>query len=88
LLESAIAALKPGGLLAYVTCSPHVAETRGIVASALDRHGDALEPVETATVLHSLAVDRMDLAGDPTQVQLWPHRHNTDAMFIALLTKK
>jgi 16S rRNA (cytosine967-C5)-methyltransferase len=88
LLESAIAALKPGGLLAYVTCSPHVAETRGIVASALDRHRDALEPVETATVLHSLAVDRMDLAGDPTQVQLWPHRHNTDAMFIALLTKK
>lgn len=88
LLDSAIAALKPGGLLAYVTCSPHVAETRGIVADALRRHGDVLEAEQTATVVQGLAVERLDLAGDPSAVQLWPHRHLTDAMFIALLRKR
>ncbi|RDV44857.1 rRNA small subunit methyltransferase B [Leifsonia sp. ku-ls] len=88
LLDSAVAALKPGGLLAYVTCSPHVAETRGIVADALRRHGDVLEAEDTAAVVQQLAVERLDLAGDPAAVQLWPHRHLTDAMFIALLRKR
>jgi 16S rRNA (cytosine967-C5)-methyltransferase len=87
LLDSAIDALKPGGLLAYVTCSPHIAETRAIVANALDRHSDTIEQVDTASVVQSFAIERLDLAGEPTQVQLWPHRHNTDAMFIALLAK-
>ena len=31
-------ALAPGGLLAYVTCSPVVAETTDVVAAALERH--------------------------------------------------
>ncbi|WP_431247575.1 RsmB/NOP family class I SAM-dependent RNA methyltransferase [Leifsonia xyli] len=88
LLDSAVAALKPGGLLAYVTCSPHVAETRGIVADALERHAGTLEQEETATVVQSFAAERLDLAGDASTVQLWPHRHLTDAMFIALLRKR
>ncbi|WP_431277354.1 RsmB/NOP family class I SAM-dependent RNA methyltransferase [Leifsonia poae] len=87
LIDSAIAALKPGGVLAYVTCSPHIAETRAIVANALDRNRDTLEPMDTAGVVQEFVDDRLDLAGEPTHVQLWPHRHNTDAMFIALLTK-
>lgn len=88
LLDSAIAALKPGGLLAYVTCSPHLAETRGVIADARERHGALLEPQATADALQSLAVERLDLAGDGETVQLWPHRHLTDAMFIALLRKR
>lgn len=88
LLDSAVAALKPGGLLAYVTCSPHVAETRGVVADALERHGDLLEQEPTAEVVQAFAAERLDLAGDGTAVQLWPHRHLTDAMFIALLRKR
>ncbi|UAJ77936.1 rRNA small subunit methyltransferase B [Leifsonia sp. ZF2019] len=85
LLDSAVAALAPGGLLAYVTCSPHIAETRSVVAAALERH-PALQKVATAEVVQGLAEERLDLAGDPDVVQLWPHRHLTDAMFIALLT--
>ncbi|WP_345764645.1 RsmB/NOP family class I SAM-dependent RNA methyltransferase [Diaminobutyricibacter sp. McL0608] len=88
LLDSAFAALKPGGVLAYVTCSPHIAETRLSVADAVDRWGNAIEPLDTASVLQEVALERLDLAGDPTQVQLWPHRHQTDAMFIALLAKR
>ncbi|WP_348787915.1 transcription antitermination factor NusB [Leifsonia sp. NPDC080035] len=88
LLDSAVAALKPGGLLAYVTCSPHIAETRAVVAAAIDRHAGVLEAVPTAAVVQGFAEERLDLAGDGEQVQLWPHRHLTDAMFIALLTKR
>jgi 16S rRNA (cytosine967-C5)-methyltransferase len=94
LLLSAFAALKPGGVLAYVTCSPHVAETRGVVSDALRRLGDTAELLDTAQVVQSLAVESLDLpqadtaAGETgTTVQLWPHRHGTDAMFIALIAK-
>ncbi len=87
LLDSAFAALKPGGILAYVTCSPHIAETRLSVADAMVRWGGAVAPLDTTFVVQQLAMDHLDLAGDPNQVQLWPHRHGTDAMFIALLTK-
>jgi len=87
LLDAAIAAAKPGGLIAYVTCSPHIAETRGIVAAALDAHDD-VEAVDTPFVLQELALERLDLAGDGLAAQLWPHRHGTDAMFIALLAKR
>ena len=75
----------PAALLAYVTCSPHSPRRAAIVAAALERHAGALEPLDTAAVLQELAAERLDLAGDPTHVQLWPHRHGTDAMFIALL---
>jgi 16S rRNA (cytosine967-C5)-methyltransferase len=88
LLDSAIAALKPGGLLAYVTCSPHLGETRAVVGGALERHADVLTAESTAEVVQGLAVEELDLAGDGETVQLWPHRHLTDAMFIALLRKR
>ena len=87
LIDSAIAALRPGGVLCYVTCSPHLAETRVQVSDALKRHPAELRELPTQEVLQSIAVHPLDLAGDPAQVQLWPHRHTTDAMFIALLEK-
>jgi 16S rRNA (cytosine967-C5)-methyltransferase len=87
LLDSAVAALKPGGLLAYVTCSPHLAETRVIVQDALERHAGVLTAEPTAELVQAFTAERMDLAGDGGAVQLWPHRHVTDAMFIALLRK-
>jgi 16S rRNA (cytosine967-C5)-methyltransferase len=83
LLDAAVAALRPGGILAYVTCSPHVDETRAIVAAALERH-DALEPLDTPAVLAGIATTDLDLPPGP-HAQLWPHRHGTDAMFIQLL---
>jgi 16S rRNA (cytosine967-C5)-methyltransferase len=92
LFLSAFDALKPGGVLAYVTCSPHVAETRGVVSDALRRLGDAAELLDTAQVVQSVAVENLDLPdstadGPGSTVQLWPHRHGTDAMFIALIAK-
>jgi 16S rRNA (cytosine967-C5)-methyltransferase len=86
LLRSAILALKPGGTLAYVTCSPHLAETRGVVEGALRKYPTVSE-LDARQALSGVSMSELDLAGDTKSVQLWPHRHGTDAMFIALLTK-
>ena len=87
LIDAAVDALRSGGILAYVTCSPHLGETRIAVAEALKRHPGVLEELPTQEILQGAVDTPLDLAGDPAQVQLWPHRHNTDAMFIALLRK-
>ncbi|MET0896527.1 MAG: transcription antitermination factor NusB [Mycobacterium sp.] len=78
LLASAIELTRPGGVVLYSTCSPHLAETVGVVGSIQRKHNVTLldarelfEPVE-------------DLGPGP-YVQLWPHRHGTDAMFAAAL---
>jgi 16S rRNA (cytosine967-C5)-methyltransferase len=86
LLESAIGALKPGGLLAYVTCSPHLGETKVILQTAVRRSGGTVVKLETQDVLAQLTRERLDLP-EAQHAQLWPHRHGTDAMFIQLLRK-
>jgi len=78
LLASAIRLTRPGGVVLYATCSPHLAETTGVIADAVRRH-----PV-TALDTRPL-FDPADDTGDGLSVQLWPHRHGTDAMFAAAL---
>nr|WP_090278773.1 RsmB/NOP family class I SAM-dependent RNA methyltransferase [Mycolicibacterium komanii]CRL74422.1 tRNA/rRNA cytosine-C5-methylase [Mycolicibacterium komanii] len=78
LLASAIRLTRPGGVVLYATCSPHLAETVGVVSDALRRH-----PV-TAVDSRALFAP-VDGLGDGPHVQLWPHRHGTDAMFAAAL---
>jgi 16S rRNA (cytosine967-C5)-methyltransferase len=85
LLEAAIHALAPGGLLAYVTCSPHLGETREVVAGALAEHPE-LDAIDTPAVLSTIATRDLEPTSG-THAQLWPHRHGTDAMFIQLMTK-
>lgn len=80
LLAAAIRVVRPGGVVLYATCSPHLAETVGVVSDALRR-----EPV-TALDTRELFEPAEDL-GDGPFVQLWPHRHGTDAMFAAALRK-
>lgn len=72
LLAAALRLVRPGGVVAYVTCSPHRAETAQVVA------GHAL--LDARPVFAGVE----QLGAGPT-VQLWPHRHGTDAMFCALL---
>jgi 16S rRNA (cytosine967-C5)-methyltransferase len=78
LLASAIASVRPGGVVAYVTCSPHPEETAGVVAEATG-----------VTVLDAPALlPEVPDAASGRFVQLWPHRHGTDAMFLALLRRE
>jgi 16S rRNA (cytosine967-C5)-methyltransferase len=81
LLDRALDAVRPGGLVLYSTCSPVRAETAGVVDHVLSARPDAeLEPLSLPGVT--------DGEGPlPGTVQLWPHRHGTDAMFLALLRR-
>ena len=80
LLTSALESVRPGGLVLYATCSPVLAETRDVVAAILEPGGADLVPIEW---------DVPDSDGPlPGTRQLWPHRHQTDAMFLALLRSR
>jgi 16S rRNA (cytosine967-C5)-methyltransferase len=82
LLDAAVRLLRPGGVLAYVTCSPHLAETAVPVLDVLHRHPDLVQ-LDARPLLPGVP----DL-GDGPAVQLWPHRHGTDAMYLALLRRR
>ncbi|WEK62900.1 MAG: transcription antitermination factor NusB [Candidatus Microbacterium colombiense] len=90
LLSAAVDALAPGGIVAYVTCSPHLAETTGVVQDVI-RSRDDLQVIDARAVVAGVARAPIDLADDgraeSRTVQLWPHRHGTDAMFLALLQR-
>lgn len=81
LLASAISLTRPGGVVIYSTCSPDVRETRGVVDDALAR-GEVEELDASAYACG------MTETGEARSVQMWPHRHGTDAMFFAVLRKK
>ena len=82
LAEHAIEILPSGGIFAYATCSPHIAETSA----------------QCAAFERKLQVERIDVTPFMPKnlengtrngfMQLWPHRHNTDAMFLALYKKR
>lgn len=79
LLAAAIALTRPGGVVLYATCSPHLAETVGVVADALRR-----QPVCALDARPLFAPAQL---GEGPYAQLWPHRHGTDAMFAAALRR-
>lgn len=87
LLKSALAAVKPGGVVAYVTCSPHPAETTAVVSDVL-RKRDDLELLDAGAALDQVSLTGHLEAGHELTAQLWPHVHRTDAMFLALIRKK
>ena len=86
LIESAWEALEPGGILGYVTCSPHLSETTGQIAWAEGKFKGKLELMNANQVLNSLNPS-LKLDESLRTTQLWPHIHGTDAMFLALMRK-
>jgi 16S rRNA (cytosine967-C5)-methyltransferase len=83
LIESAVRALKVGGVLGYATCSPHLAET-SIQVSDLKRKHLTMEQLDVSPYLPTnLENSERDMA-----MSLWTHRSGTDAMYLALFKKK
>ncbi|AUG75922.1 rRNA cytosine-C5-methyltransferase [Kitasatospora sp. MMS16-BH015] len=82
LLRAAVAATRIGGVVGYATCSPHLAETRAVVDDVLRASGGALEWIDARPLLPELPG-----LGEGPDVQLWPHLHGTDAMYLALLRR-
>jgi 16S rRNA (cytosine967-C5)-methyltransferase len=67
-------------VVGYVTCSPHLAETEQQLERVLADQPE-LELLDARPAF--APIDRLP----GRTVQLWPHRHGTDAMFFAGLRR-
>ncbi|MGH3716532.1 MAG: RsmB/NOP family class I SAM-dependent RNA methyltransferase, partial [Micromonosporaceae bacterium] len=86
LLTAALRAVRPAGVVGYVTCSPHLAETAAGVERVRRECGIPTELLSAGEALSAVSRGSLALPDGPT-AQLWPHRHGTDAMFLALLRR-
>ncbi len=82
LAAQAVSIIPTGGVFGYATCSPHTAETRAQCAS-IEKKLD-VEPIDVTPFLPQ----NLKNATSDGHMQLWPHRHDTDAMFLALYRKR
>jgi 16S rRNA (cytosine967-C5)-methyltransferase len=82
LIDSAIEALNPGGVLGYATCSPHLAETSIQIADIKRKHTE-LNQIDVGPFLP----EKMEGANRDGAMSLWTHKHGTDAMYLALFQK-
>jgi 16S rRNA (cytosine967-C5)-methyltransferase len=78
LLKRALEVVRPGGVVLYATCSPHLAETEAVVAR-VGAWGGAVVPFPEGSLPR-------DAAAGPF-LRLWPHLHDTDGMFAALIRR-
>ena len=89
LLASALRAVRRGGVVTYVTCSPHTLETSLVVRDVtrlLEREGLSAQILHAGDVATRLA-PQPPAGADRETLQLWPHLDGTDAMFCALLRR-
>jgi 16S rRNA (cytosine967-C5)-methyltransferase len=88
LLRSALDSVRPGGVVAYVTCSPHLAETRDVIADVLPDWPDVTVLDAPAVLAEVPELDVWYQRGTSGRyAQFWPHVHGTDAIFLALLRR-
>ena len=82
LIDSAYEMLNPGGIIAFATCSPLLAETKGQVLDAQYRHKD----LRILDISQYSPANKTGVNADGT-LQLWTHLDGSDSMFMALLQK-
>ena len=83
LVNAGLDLVRPGGVLLYATCSPVLSETTMVVTAIAQMRRDVV--LEDASGLLPQVPDSAGRA--PGTIQLWPHRHGTDAMFMALFRR-
>ncbi len=84
LLDAALDSVRPGGVVLYATCSPVLAETAEVVTAVLESRTDEVVLEDAAALLPEVQSADGPI---PNTLQLWPHRHQTDAMFLAILRR-
>ncbi|MEV7144134.1 RsmB/NOP family class I SAM-dependent RNA methyltransferase [Streptomyces tauricus] len=80
LLRTALDSVRIGGVVGYATCSPHLAETRAVV-------NDVLKEKDAELIDARPLFPDVPALGEGPDVQLWPHVHGTDAMYLALIRR-
>ena len=79
LLEQVATWVKPGGSLAYSTCTLHPLENENIIKAFLDRHPDwqIASPMPNSNLASFTTPEGW--------LKVWPHRHQMDGFFMVLL---
>jgi 16S rRNA (cytosine967-C5)-methyltransferase len=83
LLRAGLERTRSGGVVTYATCSPHPDETTAVVTAVAAETG--AEVLDTPALLPEVPDTALPDGGPG--IQLWPHRHGTDAMYAAVLRK-
>ena len=85
ILKAAAGLLKPGGRLVYATCSMLPAENRQVVEQFLRERSDfALQSAAEILAHQQVTIGQ---APDDHMLELFPHRHNTDGFFAAVMQR-
>ena len=82
LLEGVAAAVAPGGVLVYSTCSLEPEETDAVGAGFLAAHPE-FQPDEVPAT----SAEVRALAAGPGTLRAWPHRHGTDGFYVLRLRR-
>ena len=94
LLDRAVELTRRGGVLTYVTCSPHAAETHDQVRRLLN--GGEVELLDAVALADDCTPAPLEVPPSAGRLegvagrtlQLWDHRFGTDLMFVACLRKR
>jgi NOL1/NOP2/sun family putative RNA methylase len=91
ILEQAAQMVKPGGCIAYTTCTFSPEENEGVIARFLDRHPEFdIKLVNRVPGLHPARPEWINLPTDHKinrAIHIWPHLTQGEGHFIALLIK-
>jgi len=84
LLAAAQSILNPGGYIAYVTCSPHIQETRAQSLEFAHRFPNMSQVHIQQFLPDSVPTSIVDVDGN---MQLWTDTDDSDAMYMAIFQK-
>lgn len=89
LLKNSLRLVSPGGVVAYATCTPVVAETVGVVTTILAELGNeiSLLDLHKFNKLWKLPDSCFQKLESGSVIQLWTHKHHTDSMFLAVFKR-
>lgn len=91
ILEQAARMVKPGGCLAYTTCTFAPEENETVIFKFLDEHPEFdLKPIDPTPWMRSARPDWIGLPHDHKlnrAVRIWPHHGPGEGHFIAILVK-
>ncbi|WP_427979103.1 NOL1/NOP2/sun family putative RNA methylase, partial [Agarivorans sp.] len=83
LLESALQALKPGGVVVYSTCTLNQQENQHVIATLAQRYPEQFEPIS----LGQLFQGSSRALTSEGYLHIWPQYYDSEGFFVAALRK-
>lgn len=90
IIDSALKACKPGGIIVYSTCTLNPYENEHQIKRLIDNYGDAIEilPINVANKSPGIVTDLEFVTGEEDKMlRARPHRHHTGWFFVCMIRK-